>query len=48
MTRLEECRSDGSREVAITEWRQEIAERLGARLAHSPLPEPSRSMKETA
>jgi hypothetical protein len=39
MDRLEDCRSEGSKELAIIEWRAEMAERLSGGLLHSPLEE---------
>lgn len=37
MDTLEDCRSDGSKELAIIEWRAEMAERLATGLVHAPL-----------
>jgi hypothetical protein len=34
---LEDCRSEGSKELAILEWRAEMEERLSTRLLHAPL-----------
>jgi hypothetical protein len=35
---LEDCRSEGTKELAIVEWRADMEERLFTRLLHTPLP----------
>jgi hypothetical protein len=35
--RLDACRSDGSRELCLIEWRAEMEEHLSTRLLHAPL-----------
>jgi hypothetical protein len=39
MDTLEECRSEGSKELAIIQWRAEMEERLAVGVLHSPLSE---------
>jgi hypothetical protein len=36
LERLQDCGSDGSRELAIIEWREQVAERLAPPLSHAP------------
>ena len=35
---LSKCRSNGSREVTVIGWRQEVGSRIAQRLAHAALP----------
>lgn len=40
---LDNCRSEGARELAVIEWRRDVESRLTTRLLHAPLPDEDES-----